>query len=152
MKLYTEDIVNAIEATLSDNMSATLAAAQTAAGDGLTLANIAEYQTTGMQLLNCKKYPVIGIEVESESIDPAGYQVYEASLRINIACAVADTDPDRLEKKLVRYKEIVREIVQRNPTFGGECVDSYPEGVQYFWASSGLSIVQVTISAVAEIN
>ena len=152
MRLYSEELINGIETTLKNNMATTLTAAQTAAGDDLVLDNIAEYQKAWLQILNRPDYPTIGIQPAPYRYEPAGYQVMDGEYEFDIVCAISDADSENLQKKLLRYSEVIREIIQRNPTLEGVCLEAYPSGGNFKPAASGLSVCVVTVVAQTEIR
>ena len=151
MQLIEEIIIDAIELTLKNNMTTTLSEAETAAGDGLVLDDIEEYQKGWMQLLNRKKYPVIAIQPAPVRLEK--YQNgYDGTYEFDITVAVTDNKTEDLFKKVIRYPEVIREIIQRNPTLNGKCTDAEILSIDYLPAATGLSIGIVTISVQKEIR
>jgi len=147
----SEEILYAAKNTIAADIPAILATMQTEAGDNIPLPDFKIYGL-GYNVEAKAKYPVILFHQAEVEIEESGQNAMSYNFDIEAVIACDDTDPEKLTKKIMRYAEAVREVVQRNSSLTNACHYAKVTRVQYYSGEARqLAIAVITINIFIEI-
>lgn len=121
---HLEVYAYALKAAILSSAGTVLTAMQTQLDDGIILDNFEEVKVGYKNVFGQRAYPVCYIYPGK-----AGWEEYAMSaelveFRLELWFAVTDKDPEALTKKLMRYINALKEVVNDNSTLDGAVVNA----------------------------
>ena len=140
-----EDLIDAVEAHVRDNIKTYVAAVNSAATKSTALQDIREIEVSDQDPLRSGKYPRIQLYVDTLEVEQVSTGFAQATMAMIAVVAINDGNAQRI--RLLRYTEALRQLLRDYHTLGQASFDVDPRGmvIQYFPTDPEVAVGVATI-------